>query len=175
DAFGVMFSEGRNVGDFMEALGRGVGGAFLGGLAEFASGKIAQNLAAAAEMYAFAFAGVAVPGLTNPVAAKAAAMGHLKAAGLWSVVAGAAGAGQATLAGGGRGGLSGGVPTGASDIGGRIADRQQAPGPEIHIYVDGIDPDNTRHQDLVESTAQNARDRWGNNARTTVHANQGRP
>ena len=66
------------------------------------------------------------------------------------------------MAGGGRGGRSGGVPTGATDIGGRIIDQnRQQQGPDINIYIDGVDPLNTKHQRLIGEVAAEWNKRTG--------------
>lgn len=172
DAFSLLFEEGANLEDFMGELASGIAGAMLGGVAEFASGKVAENMAAALEAAAYAL-GFGAKGLfPNAAAAWSAAAQHTAAAGAWGALAGGAGAGQGAVAGGGRGGLSGGVPTGARDIGGRIADRQRGES-ETHIHMYGdFDALNPRVQQVVHGAYELGRQSAGKHVR--LHHHRGR-
>lgn len=173
DAFSVLFEEGANLRDFMGELGAGIAGAMLGGLAEFASGKVAENIAAALEAAAYALGFSSHGNFASASAAWSAAAQHGAAATAWSALAGASGAGQSAVAGGGRGGLSGGVPTGARDVGGRIADRQIT-APEINIFIDPLDPNDPAWQDSVGAAYDYARAAHGPNSRINVRPRSGR-
>ena len=102
----------------------------------------------------------------------AAAKTHALAAAKWAVLAGAAGAGQAAIAGGGRGGLSGGIPTGARDPSGRLFEATRAP--EVHIYIDPLDPYRPAWQEAVYAANRMATERFGNGATVHVHPMGGR-
>src|SRR5690606_26059319 len=168
DMFGVLLDGFDNVGEAAEAMARGVSGALLGGGAEYASAKVKENVA---EAIAALAAGLAYSG--NPLLATRApamfqaAKTYALAAAKWAVLAGAAGAGQAAIAGGGRGGLSGGIPTGARDTTGRLLEERR--GPEVHIYIDPLDPMNPAYQRNVAAASQMARERYGEGAVVHVH------
>ncbi|HEX7119148.1 MAG TPA: hypothetical protein VF212_10185, partial [Longimicrobiales bacterium] len=121
DAFSILFEDFSNVGEAAEAMARGVAGALVGGVADYASSKVSENIALAIEATARALAAASNP-FTAGMAPGfwAAAKTHALAAAKWAILAGAAGAGQAAIAGGTRGGLSGGIPTGARDTTGRL-------------------------------------------------------
>lgn len=140
DFFAVLFNDIDNAGEAFEALGRGMLGSLAGAVAEYASLEMKKNLAAGFAILGaslgFPFSGV------DPVRGSMSAQNHFAAAGLWGVLAGAAGAAQGAATGGR--GMSGGIPSGASDIGGRIADRT-GPKAQTIIYVDGFSPRNGEH------------------------------
>lgn len=171
DAFRTIMDEGEQTMTFMEALGRGIGAAMLGGLAEFASTKVAQNMAAAVEAFAVALGMKALGNFASASAAAKAGAGHLAAAAAWSALGGASAAAQGKLSGGTA--LSGGLPSGATDIGSRIArdtDRQR---PEVHIYIDPLDPSNPAWQRAVYAASRYATDRYGEGAHVTIHPRTG--
>src|SRR5690606_19819005 len=168
DAFGVLIEDFGNVGEAAEAMARGVAGALIGGVADYASSKVSENVALAIEATARALAAASNP-FTAGLAPGfwAAAKTHALAAAKWAVLAGAAGAGQAAIAGGTRGGLSGGIPTGARDRTGRLLEQRR--GPEVHIYIDPLDPMNPAYQRNVAAASQMARERYGEGAVVHVH------
>jgi hypothetical protein len=153
DAFESIIRDGQNMGAAMEEIGRGMAGALLGGMAQLAAAKVAENIARSIE-------GIGI-GLTGNPAGFAAAKVFAVAAAKWAAFGALAGAAQSVVSGGGRGGVSGGIPSGAYDPAGRIMDRAAGPGAEIHIQVDGIDPLNPRHQNLLHHTAKSAGERYG--------------
>ena len=176
DAFGILYDDFDNLGEAAEAVLRGIGGAALGGIAEYASGKVKENVALAIEEVA---KGMAAAASLNPAIASRAP-GHFAAAKMhglsalkWSLLAGAGGAAQSAIAGGGRGGLSGGIPTGAADIGGRALDRLSQSRPEVHIYIDPLDPANPVYQRNVYAATQLARERYGEGAEVYIHPRTG--
>lgn len=172
DAFGLLIDDMDNVGAAAEAMARGVAGALLGGVAEYASGKVKENVALAIEATAKGLAAA-----SNPFTAGLApgfyqaAKTHALAAAKWGLLAGASGAGQSAVAGGGRGGLSGGIPTGARDTGGRLLEDRR--GPEVHIYIDPLDPGNPAWQRAVYAAGRYATDRYGEGAHVSVHPRTG--
>lgn len=144
DTFELLLSGNATIGRSFAVLGKGIAGALLGGVAEYAGKKVGENVALSVEELAKGFAAAANPFMawTAPLHFHAAAE-HAGAAALWGVLAGGAGAGQHAIAGGSRGGVSGGLPSGASDIGGRIAEKNV--GPQTIIYIDGFNPKNGEH------------------------------
>lgn len=156
DTFTLLLSGNATVGKSFATLGKGIAGALLGGLAQYASQKVAENVALSVEELAKGFGAQANPFLawTAPLHFHAAAE-HAGAAALWAVLAGASGAMQNRVAGGGRGGMSGGVPSGATDIGGRIAENTQLQS-QIIIYVHGFDETDPRHLTKLGNGMKNA-------------------
>jgi hypothetical protein len=153
DAFANIVRDGQEMGSALEEVGRGMAGAMLGGLAQLAAAKVAENVARSIE-------GIGI-GLTGNPAGFAAAKVFAAAATKWAALGALAGAAQSVVAGSGRGGVSGGIPSGAYDPAGRMIDRASGPTAEIHIQVDGIDPLNPRHQNLLHHTAKSAGERYG--------------
>lgn len=162
DALELLRREGEGLQGFLEALFRGLGAAALGGLAQYASAKVAENIAAAVEESAKATGQAAILNFPGAALHAAAATGHKVAAVKWGLLGGVAAAGQAALASGGAGGRSGGIPSGARDPAGRIADRiERQQTITIINYVDGINPKNGEHQVLVGETNVNFMQRRG--------------
>src|SRR5690606_22245313 len=173
DAFGVLIEDFGNVGEAAEAMARGVAGALVGGVADYASSKVSENVALAIEATARALAAASVPLAAGLAPAFwPAATTPAMAAARWAVLAGPAGAGQAASAGGGRGGLSGGIPTGARDPSGRLFEATRAP--EVHIYIDPLDPYRPAWQEAVYAANRMATERFGNGATVHVHPMGGR-
>lgn len=172
DAFSILIQDFGDVGEAAEAMARGVAGALVGGVADYASSKVSENVALAIEATARALAAASNP-FTAGLAPGywAAAKTHALAAAKWAVLAGAAGAGQAAIAGGGRGGLSGGIPTGARDTTGRLLEERR--GPEVHIYIDPLDPANPAWQRSVYTAQRYALQRYGDGATVHVHPRTG--
>ena len=150
-AFGQIGEEGADLGSFMETLGRGMGAALLNGLAQLASGKVAENIARAFEQFALAASYAATPGLQlfAPGAA-AAGKGFLLAAAKWGLVGGVAAAAGGAVSGGGGGGRSGGgdVHRGGGLYGREAADRTE-PKSHTYIYIDPFNPTNPVHSRQV--------------------------
>jgi hypothetical protein len=169
DAFSVLYDDFGNLSKAAETLGLQMSGALLGGVAEYASGKVKENIAASVEQTARAFAAFGTPLMGTHL--KSAAT-HTLAAAKWGILAGAGGAGQSAVASGGRGGLSGGIPTGARDTTGRLLEERR--GPEVHIYIDPLDPSNPAYQRNVYAAQGYARERYGDGAVVTVHPRGGR-
>lgn len=159
NAFGIMTTGFENVGDAAVALAKGIGSALLGGLADYASGKVAENVALAAEEFAKGTAAAANPFLawSAPIHFSAAKM-HAGTALKWSALAGIAGAASAGAAGGGG---SFGSSGRARDLGGRQSEGSEPAGPEIHVHVDGIDPDSPRHQKKIGEAQRQYAERGG--------------
>ena len=159
EALGMMIEDGASAGDILGAIFRGIGGSMLGGLAQFASGKVAENIALAFENKAKAAAAFASFNPASGVGYLAASKGNWIAAAKWGLLAGVASAAQGAVSGGGAGGTAGGIPSGARDPFGRLAQDRNAALGKIIIVVDGIDPENPRHQRLQAESVRNARER----------------
>lgn len=155
--FDAIAREGEGLAGMFEAIFRGAGSAIMGMLAEVASSKVAENVAYAIESLAH---GLRLSATGNPgaAAAFAAAKEHGAAAAAWTLLGGAS-AGAQGAAGGGV--VSGGVPSGAADPLGRQIDQGQRAGPDITIHIDGVDPRNPRHQELVGRTSREYQERYG--------------
>lgn len=153
DAFEAVALEGAGVSGFVESLFGGMAGAVLGGLAQIASAKVAENLALAFQALGMGWAQSLVGNVAGPAIGSKSAGFHFAAAAGWAALGGAAGAAQSAAAGGGRGGVSGGVPSGARDPVSRLVNNSD-PQRRITInnYIDGIDPRNSVHQTLVGLT-----------------------
>jgi hypothetical protein len=147
-----------------EAGGTLIAGIFGGNIGELAAWKAKQNAIMAAEELAMAAAAALIPGMQGAVG------GHLAAAKLfggiaaaWGALAGATGG----FAGGGGGNAGRGGPR---DIGGAASERTEAPGPEVHIYMEGdFDALNPRVQRVVAGAIQYSGETYGPNARVTLH------
>jgi hypothetical protein len=99
----------------------------------------------------------------NPAAIKAAAL-HFAAAAAYRAIPGA-------IRAAGRGGASSGMPNMASTT--LPTSQVERMGPDIKIYLDGVDPRNPRHQSLLSQTMQEYRERTG--GRITVETRQWTP
>jgi hypothetical protein len=160
DAFSAMLIGGESVAAALEGLFRGVGAAGLGALAQYASEKVAVNVAEAIEQFARSL-GWSFLNPAQAAASQASAKQHLAAAAAWAAIGGASGAAQTAVARGGRAGQAGGLPRGANDPAGRLADGFGRGGPEIHLHIDGVDPSNPRHQATVGRTMREWERRYG--------------
>lgn len=165
DAFGnffnVLFTGSKRGVDAFEALGRGILAAIAGSIGDFAQVKAKKAFTEAAEEAAYGWAAMA-----NPIT-RAQAPLHFKAAAqfaavgaMWSALAGAGGMGASSI----RAGTHGlGRVNPSRDIGGRRVDDASRMGPDIHIFIDGVDPSNPRHQNLLGNTIAEYRERTGGN------------
>ena len=168
NAFALIIQGGANAGDVIATLAKGMAAALLNGLAQYANGKVAENVANAFECFALGMQLSANPA-TAPLAHNAygAAKGYLFSAAKWGLVAGAASAVAGAASGGGGGG--GSSPKSSKDAGSGVAQSAQKSGPQIHIYVDGLDPKNPRHQQLTQQTMQGVQERYGQSGAVTYH------
>lgn len=119
----------------------------LEGLARFAAGKAKENVAFAIEQAARGFGALAGGNAASATLFFKSSAEHVAAAAAWGV-----------FGGGGSGG--GGLGAGADRTSGRASQVVTLP-PEINIFVDGVNPDNARHQDLIHRTAKLAQERHG--------------
>ena len=140
EAFRQIIAEGATMGEFISGIGRGMAGAFLSGLADLASAKVAENIARAFEMFAMGFGFTALGNGLSAAKAKQAGVGHLAAAAKWGAF-GAVVGGAGAAAGGGGGGGGGNVHAGGGAYGREAADKTE-PHNITYVYVDPFNPTN---------------------------------
>lgn len=141
--FTVLGEGSRKGNDAIEMLGRGILAAMMGGIGEYGMKRARMAWAEAAEQVAHG-----IKNLTNPLTAPAAA-GNFAAAAKFTAV------GTLWAALGAGGGMAANSITSYGAHGmpreaGR--DKVSRAGPEIHIHIDGVDPSNPVHQQLIGET-----------------------
>lgn len=167
--FDMLWDDAARTQSLFETVAGGIAGALLNGVAQYAGTKAAENVALGFEniaksqaAYAAAIAtfnpAMAVAGAGYAAAAKTNFVSAAKWGALGAVAASAAGA----VGSSGRGG----TPNRASDVGGAISEENREK-LEVHIYVDGVDPKNPRHQRLIGQTADEYKSRG---ATVTYHS-----
>lgn len=124
---------------------QGMGKAFAAEIKSIATLRAKQHIAEAVSEGAEAIKSLA-SGNFHAAAMHAKGVGHqLLAAAKWAALAGAAGnVGGQGVAGGGAGGSNSGTS----------ADNTKNQGPIIYLKIDGIDPNNPRHQELAGATVE---------------------
>jgi hypothetical protein len=169
NAFQRMWEEGATIGGLFNAMFEGIASSATDAIGQMAKSKATENFIRAAEEAAQAVASLFTPGRQAETA------GHIKAAGMFAAV----GSAWAALAGGGaaasnaiRGGGGGGHGGYKAD-GRRAVDESRVKGPEVHVYIDPLDPFKPAYQDSVYAAESLARERYGDNARVTVHPRRG--
>ncbi|HET6762526.1 MAG TPA: hypothetical protein VFH27_02615, partial [Longimicrobiaceae bacterium] len=167
-SFELIFSGMSNLGEAFTAMWKGMGQAVLGGIADEAKGHSKKETAAAVSALA---EGLGMAARLDPKAGGmfASAAQHVAAAAAWSALAGGAGAASSAIGGGGGAGAGGGAPKSSRDAGSSVAQNATKSGPQIHIYVDGMDPRNPRHQQLTQQTLQGVQERYGQSGGVTYH------
>jgi hypothetical protein len=162
DAFTLIIQDGGNAAQALRVLGKSMAASVLGALANLAKGKVSANTASAIEELAEAAASFAWGNVASGHAHLHSAAMHGLAAAAWGVLAGAAGAGAAAIGSGG-GGSGGGsnVEQSGGRVGGDTADTANPKGPEVHIYMDPISPNDPEHQKVILNTARNGAERFG--------------
>lgn len=146
-------------------LGAELVGAMGAGIGPAAAGKAKQNALEAAELTIRA--GIAS---LNPFTAWMAP-GYLQGAAAHAGLAVAWGALSAAFGGAGGGGdVSMGAGGGVSAVGESAgpAAESEPPGVFVEIHIDGLDPQNTRHQALLAQTNQQVKERYGENSQITI-------
>ncbi len=165
-AFEKMMTGAWSVGDAFNALWEGMAQGALKGVAAKAQGRAGEEAAEAVSAIARGIGYAATPGMQGMAAGQfASAAKHMVAAAAWSALAGGANAAAAAVGGGAAGGS--GTPQQSRDAGSGVAERAEKRGPEIHVYVDGMDPSNPRHQKLTQQTMQSVRERYGTDSKVT--------
>lgn len=161
-AFAGLGQEGETFGSFFAEIFKGAASSALTAIAQVASAKVVENVAHAFEEIAAASASAAVGNLPGAALHTAAAHGYELAAVKWGLVGGVAAA-----AAGAVGGAGGGSDFRGSDVVGRQVDQLDRGGPEIHLHIDGVDPNNPRHQAALGAAIRDYQQRYG--TRITVN------
>lgn len=164
--FEQMFRDLDNLGEGFDAVWRGFADGMLAALADVATAKAAENLALMVEQTARGIGQAAVGNLPGAGAHFSSAAQHGAAAVAWSAFGGAVSAQS-------RGGAGAAQGAGRPDAGLQTAERAERSGPEVHVYVDGIDPDNPRHQSLTHQAIRAAGERHGGTGTVTYHSRGG--
>lgn len=144
DAFAQMRKDGFTLNSVLSNLGKGLAKSILGEIQKVAKGEALQALANAIKFTAI---GIGQAATGNPNAGKsfAAAGTFAKSAIAWGALAGSVGA----IGGGGAGGGDSGSGGGSTNDRTSTIDNSTKSGPEIHIYLDGVDSRNPRHQEII--------------------------
>lgn len=145
-------------GEIAMAVAQAASAAMFGELGDVAEAKAKQNVIQALEYYALAAADILFGGGLRAGSILALAKTHTALAAMWGGLAAVSGGG-----GGAGGGLS--SARGASGDSSRKVDA----GPEVHIYIDPLDPRDPRAQSFVRSATDRATQRYGKNSRVTIH------
>jgi hypothetical protein len=140
DAFALMMEEGATFGNFMEGIARGIAGSMLAGLAQYAQGKAAENVAEAIEAGAEALGFTSHGNFPSAAAAWAEVGQRTLAAAAWSALAGGAGAARGAVTGG-----AGAIPPSSRPAGLDAAERAERRGQPVVVYVDPFNPGNPVH------------------------------
>jgi hypothetical protein len=156
DAFQQMMKDGQGLGDFMDALGRGIAASMLAGLSQIAQAK-------ASEAFANAIGAGARALLYHDPGAAAAVPGFLAEAAAWSALSGLTGAARGAIAGG-----SGAIPQSTRVVGLSSTDTIGHAGVEVNLFIDPLNPANPIYQRNVYAAQQYAQERY-NGATITVH------
>lgn len=154
-AFQGIFRDSRNLGQALRSIPRGFAKAMLDELAKMAKGKATENLAWAIEETAKGIGMAAHGNFPGAGAAFTSAAQHTAAAAAWGLLGSAAGA---------AGQSASNAYSNSTDFasGNRGANQNNvARGPDIYLNIDGIDPSNPRHQQLVGDTQRQYTERYG--------------
>lgn len=155
-AFTVMISGTKRAKDAWTILGASILSAMAGGLGSFAMKKAKLNAAEAAEQMVRGFAA-----LVNPLTASqapgyfAAAAKYGGIATMWAGLAGGAAAASSAASGAQSDAFS------ARDSTGDSVRDSSTRGGDINIYIDGVDPNNPKHQQLIGDTTREYYERYG--------------
>lgn len=161
ETFKMLLDGSATIGRVIEKLARGIAGSMLGGVAQYASAKMAENIALAVEENAKGVAALSSLYLAGTAPGHFAAAGaHKIAAVKWGLLAGIAAGAQSAVSGG-AGGRSGGIPSGARDAAGRLAEGTQRSGPPIIFNVYAFDKNNPNHQRELYEAQKDAEERYG--------------
>lgn len=139
-----------------ETLAKGFAASVLSGLAAVAGAKVQENVAKA-------LAAVGDALLGNP-GGWAAAAKFTAAAAAWAALGGAAGAAARSLGGGGG---AGGGFRGGSISGDSVDDEETSRPLTLYLRVDGVDPDNPAHIEILHKAGLRGAQQWGSQMPTT--------
>lgn len=144
DAFSQMKKDGFTLNSILSNLGKGLAKSILGEIQKVAKGEALQALANAIKFTAIGI-GQAATGNPNSGKSFAAAGTFAKSAIAWGALAGSVGA----IGGGGGGGSDSGGGGGSTNDRSSTVDNSVKTGPEIHIYLDPIDPRDPKAQEVI--------------------------
>lgn len=157
DNFAAIIRGTEDVGTAVANMLKGFGKAVVGEIALEAKGKTVENAAYAIEELAKGLAASAIGNAAGASAHFAAAKTFAVAAAKWGIVAGV----TSGIAGSAGGATAGSLVGSGSGIGGTQAGQATPGGPELHIHIDGVDPNNPRHQELIGETERQYIERYG--------------
>lgn len=179
-AFSQLGQDIQNLGQFASTILGGVAAAGLQGIAQYASAKVAENIAQGFDLLAKAsaytaiglaggFFGLAPGAFAAAAVAKQAATASFLAAGKWALLGGVAGGAAGAIGGGGGGGRLGGGGRRDRDLGSERGAREE-PQQDVHIHLVGdFDALNPRVQRIIYNATNNARERFGDDANVVIH------
>ncbi len=159
-AFTQMYRDARNWGDAVNIIAKGTGKALLDALGGYTKKRAAANFAEAIEQTAKGIGALFDP-FQGPAAAAthfAAAAKFVAAGAAWGVIGGAVGSlGQSANTAYGN--------ATSQFTGNERTNQNPGPdtkiGPDIHLHLDGVDPSNPRHQQLIGDAQREYLARYG--------------
>jgi hypothetical protein len=154
-AFALILRDSRNLRKGLESIPRGMAAAMTAELAKLASSKVQEQLAWAIEETAHGIGALATGNLAGAGTHFASAGEHVAAAAAWGLLGGAAS--SLNQSANTAYGNTVGNPTGNR---GSQADNSRQGG-DIYLYIDGVDPKNPRHQQLIGDTQREYQQRYG--------------
>jgi TP901 family phage tail tape measure protein len=156
ERFAIVMVRGSKRGeDAFEQLGRSISRALMGALSGYAMTRARAAYAEAAEAIAKGVGYLSSPFTKQYAAGQFAAAAKFAAVGtMWAALGGLVGGATTTNSGSG-------MPGNASELGGKRVDDSRNEGSTINIYIDGVDPNNPRHQRLLGDTIAEYSERTG--------------
>lgn len=148
--YATLVDGSKRGADAFENMGRAMIAAMMSPFSEYFMLKARENFIYAAEAVAMGFKVMGNPftAALAPVLFSAAAK-HAAVGSMWAALGGGVG-GIATSVMGNMHGLN--PNSNANEPGSDRVDDSRRQGPDIHIYIDGVDPKNPRHQRLIGDT-----------------------
>lgn len=159
DAFGRMFADIDNLEQAADQLWRSLAAGVIASVAQVAEAKAGENIAHSIEETAEGIGALATGNVAAASTHFASAAKHLAAAAAWGALAGAAAATSASVASAEPGSQAGSLA--ASQAAAGAAEGRDPTAPQIVIHIDGVDPDNPRHQRLIGETTREYTERYG--------------
>jgi hypothetical protein len=153
NAFSIMLKGLSSVGIGFIAIFTGIGAAVANAIANVAKSHARQEFAYVIEETALGFGSLAIGNAVGASGHFTSAKTHGLAGIAWAALGGATAA-----VGGAAGGFGG---SSRSDAGSRVAQSSMKSGPSVYLYVDGINPQNSRHVKLLGETVRKWDRRYG--------------
>lgn len=153
----LMTQSSRNFKKGITGMFQGLGKSYAKEMADVAKVKVKEHIAESVSEGARAFGALGRYDFGAAASHFKSALAHLASAAKWGVLAGAA----SSLAGGAGGG------GGRDSNTGKQADTSKPMGPDLYIHIDGVDPKNPRHQELIGQTQQQYTERTGGSVYVT--------